>query len=210
VKPLLYAADIRRIGARAVAMEQRLPPERARKMRSYRKPADRLRCLAGWLLLVRVLGGDGELEESRLEYSPHGKPFLRNGPEFSLSHCGDFALLAVGDAPVGADIEQWRDEEHINMARAAFHPDEFAVLDAADMPRQFYELWVLKESCLKMRGLGLGLDPASFCLSGGGDAAPFFGEKDLFFKVYRDIPGYSIAVCSVQTGWPDRLTFIAF
>ncbi|MDR2745559.1 MAG: 4'-phosphopantetheinyl transferase superfamily protein [Desulfovibrio sp.] len=188
-------------------LEQSLPPMRARRMRSYRKPADRLHCLAGWLLLARVLGGG--LDEFLLEYSPHGKPFLRNGPEFSLSHSGDFVLLAIGDASVGADIEQWRDENHASLARAAFHPDEFAALDAADMPRQFYELWVLKESYLKMRGLGLGLDPASFCLRGAREAVFPVGGTRLFFKRYRDMPGYSVAICSVQTGWPDRVTFIA-
>ena len=181
---------------------------RARKMRSYRKPADRLRCLAGWLLLARVLGNDGWLDESRLEYSPYGKPLLRDGPDFSLSHCGDFALLAAGDAPVGADIEQWRDEDHIRLARAAFHPDELAVLDLADMPRQFYELWVLKESYLKMRGLGMCLNPASFSLRAARDVASSAGREDLFLQQYGDIPGYSVAICSAQTGWPDRITFI--
>jgi 4'-phosphopantetheinyl transferase len=179
-------------------------------MRSYRKTADRLHCLVGWLLLARFLGSDDRLDESRLEYSPYGKPFLRNGPEFSLSHCGDFVLLAVGDAPVGADIEQWRDEDHMSLARTAFHPDELAVLDAAGMPRQFYELWVLKESYLKMRGLGLGQNPAAFCLRGARDSVPSVGGEDLFLKQYRDIPGYSVAICSAQPDWPERVAFTAF
>ena len=35
------------------------------------------------------------------------KPYIKNCPyHFNLSHSGDFLLLAVGDTPVGADIEK--------------------------------------------------------------------------------------------------------
>ena len=177
-------------------------------MHSYRRAEDRLHCLAGWFLLARFLGDGNELDESRLEYVANGKPRLRNGPEFNLAHCGNFVLLALSDMPVGADIEQWRDEDHMRLARAAFHAGELAALGTADMPRQFYELWVLKESFLKMRGLGLGVNPASIRLYRRGGAVLVAGEENIFFKLYHDIPGYSIAVCSTQSDWPDEVTFV--
>ena len=40
-----------------------------------------------------------------------GKPALRHGPCFSLSHSGDLVFCAVSDAPVGADVEKLPDKE---------------------------------------------------------------------------------------------------
>ena len=43
-----------------------------------------------------------EVEICRIE-----KPYVRNTSyHFNLSHSGDYLLLAVGDAPLGADIEK--------------------------------------------------------------------------------------------------------
>lgn len=42
-------------------------------------------------------------------YGPKGKPYIRQVPwHYNLSHSGDYAALAVSDAPVGIDIQQMR------------------------------------------------------------------------------------------------------
>jgi 4'-phosphopantetheinyl transferase len=172
----------------------------------YRKEEDRLHCLAGRLLMAEILGTGGELDESRLEYAAYGKPRLKEGPEFNLAHSGDFVLLALDDMPVGADIEQWRDEDHTRLARASFHADELAAFSAGDWPGRFYDLWTLKESYLKMRGLGLGINPASFRLRLNADTAVVLGEENLFLRLFRGIPNHSLAICSARADWPDRPT----
>ena len=49
-------------------------------------------------------------ELPRIEKTGEGKPFFPDRPEifFSLSHARRFVMCAVGDRPVGADIEEAR------------------------------------------------------------------------------------------------------
>lgn len=197
----VYYADIRDCLARRDALERTLPPGRAGRMRAYLRDDDRLRCLAGWLLMARVLGNGGVLDETELVTGPHGKPYLEGGPLFSLSHSGWYVLLAVGDADispeigpeVGADIEVWRDDDYTALGAVAFHPSE---RDRNMDARRFFELWAAKESYLKWLGTGLSREPSSFAVTLRGRTGRIEERPDLRLRLYDAVPGYSIAVCS--------------
>jgi len=78
--------------------------------------------------------------------TPEGKPFFPGEPDihFSLSHSRTHVLCAIGSSPVGADIESPR---IVNSRTAAYFgsPEELALFDPL-------ELWVLKESYIKLIG----------------------------------------------------------
>ena len=147
----------------------------------YRQDGDVVRFVAGRGALRQILS-------ERTGQNPHdlvfaegdgGKPTLRDHPEvhFNLSHSGDFVLIAVGDAPLGVDIEAMREFDWRALAAMNFHPNECGVmeeLDDAAARDTFFQFWAHKEAFLKATGIGLTdrLTDISIPLAGGRVTAP--------------------------------------
>jgi 4'-phosphopantetheinyl transferase len=109
----------------------------------------------------------------------HGKPLLEDGAgalEFSLSHSGLYAVLAVCRAvPLGIDVEQVKPErdrtrliegvlsERERRAVAALPPEEQALA--------FLRYWTRKEALLKATGHGLAIPLKSVTVSAHDAAA---------------------------------------
>ena len=133
-----------------------LAPERCRKADRYLRREDRLRCLGAGYLVHHVL----RIDEKSLKYGEYGKPYVPGGPEFCISHGGNW-VLAVSDAlPVGVDIEPVN-PDNIRLAKRVFTPEELEWMDADPVSR-FHTLWTLKESLMKAVGLGFHIDPRTF------------------------------------------------
>jgi 4'-phosphopantetheinyl transferase len=181
-----------------------MPLERARKIRSCRFADDKKRSYAAGLLLEAALGKEAAF---RAREDAFGKPFLDGGPHFSLSHSGDWAVIAVCEAPVGFDIEFCATGRDIaGIARRAFHPSERgAALDDSG----FYRIWTAKESYLKMRGSGLA-GMQDFCVKFEGCIGAVDGCPDIAIRSFGHIPGYAAAVCSsAGITWPRSITEIS-
>lgn len=91
---------------------------------------------------------------------PHGKPELRGGPFFSLSHSGDLALCAVSATRVvGVDVEELRPVPGAEeIAHRWFTPGEWSEFRSApggELERAFFRVWTRKEAYLKALGIGL-------------------------------------------------------
>ena len=155
--------------------------ERARAVR-YRQPGDVERFVKSRGALRRILSERIGADARALAFVEGGgrKPELRDHPavHFNVSHSGAFALIAIGDAPLGVDIEQikpdigWR-----ALAVTHMHPDERAVL--ASLPETqtrdaFFQFWTHKEAYLKATGIGLTDELPSIAvpLQGGPVAVP--------------------------------------
>lgn len=120
--------------------------------------------------------------------SEGGKPYFSGAyPCFSLSHSGKYALCAVSDSEVGADIEAPR-ENSLRLAKRFFTKAEFDSLSrAADPDDEFCRLWVIKESYIKATGEGLSCTLNSF------EASEAIGE----YRTWQTaLDGYRIAVCA--------------
>ncbi len=127
-----------------------IPPQRRDRLSRLSRPEDRLRSLAAGLLLRAVLG---ITQDSDLVCEANGKPVSASGfPFFSLSHSGDYAMLAVGDLPLGADLEHPRSVSHA-AANRLFSAAELAW--AENDPLRLLLLWTGKESVMKYTGQGL-------------------------------------------------------
>jgi 4'-phosphopantetheinyl transferase len=199
-------ADIRDMAANEGALAKKAEkissvwPERALMISRLAKREDRLRSLAASLLLYEVLGGGEILHEGT------GKPYMTDAPRFNLSHSGDYAVLAVDEAPVGVDIEKWAEADFTALSDAAFHSDERALLARGDTPKTFFDIWTLKESYLKMTGSGLLSDPRAFAVSVGADGdgkadALVPSDPEARLRLYR-LDGYSAALCLRHDGFP--------
>jgi len=141
--------------------------DHARRRRILRK-ADRDRFLAAWVLARLVLGEKLGRDPAALSFDRtcthcadpgHGKPVVETattgpGLDFSLSHAGGLAVVAVSDRTVGLDVEDATAGEQ-PLAPALTERERTTCLTYADFAR----LWTRKEAVLKAAGKGLAIHP---------------------------------------------------
>lgn len=133
----------------------------------------------------------------RIEIEPAGKPFVRGGPYFSLSHSGDRGLIAVASAGVGVDIERVRALPNaaalVNRFFSTEEREQFAALPDSLRDVSFFRGWTAKEALLKAAGIGLaGLDRCAV------DLDPRRSPRIVRF----DGPGeWSIFTCKLDAGY---------
>lgn len=150
----IYIADINDYTDCMQAAFPLLPADRQQRIRRAPSPEKKLQNLCTGLLL-RALAG-----EMPILRGEHGKPYLENGPHFSLSHGGTLAVLAVSDEPVGVDVERPRPVKDA-LVRRCVRPEEQGWL-AGESSKGFFWLWTRKEAVLKCCGRGLSLSPTAF------------------------------------------------
>ena len=140
-----------------------LPTERRKKAEEFKNMSDRLHCIAGGLLMRKALPVSWV---ECVEYNQHGKPFLRdNNRCFSLSHGGNYSVIAIHSEDIGVDIEKISSEiDSVSKmaARLMFTRRELSWISDKDSGNRFYTLWTKKESILKADGRGFSLPPKSF------------------------------------------------
>lgn len=167
-------------------------PRRMVRAAEYRFPQDRLLCFGAGVLLHGVLG----VKEESLALGEHGKPEAADFPlAFNLSHGGDYVALAVGEHPVGVDVEKC-DKRHLTVARRVMTPEEQAWM-AKKRTERFAALWTMKESVSKALGKGILLPFDSFSVLPllNGESVRVEGV-DLFGETLP-LAGYGLSVCTV-------------
>lgn len=157
-----------------------------------------------------------------LATTARGKPVLRDGPAFNLSHAGGYAALVVApdhgdrDLPLGIDIEAHR-EIAPEVARLSFADTERAVLEGlsgADWTEAFFRGWTRKEAVLKALGTGLNTPLTDIAVTlratapvrltrVGRDMPPVADWHILHLQILPDLPG---AVAAVTGGAALTLT----
>lgn len=186
-----------------------LPQERKEKILRCRLAEKRKQSLGAGLLLEHVLRLHGK-RSSDICFGANGKPEL-NGLFFNLSHAGDIAVCAVSDKAVGCDVEKVAAEpKHI--AERFFCKSENNYLDDLDgkaRENEFFRIWTLKESYMKMTGEGmrLALNRMEFVF---GESVMVYRDGKLCpcaIKEY-DIPGYKCSVCSEDMEFANDLQWV--
>lgn len=121
----------------------------------YRYYEDRMRTMAGKLLLrkaIKAFKVDVSLDE--LKYNEYKKPYLDNGPYFSISHSNNQIICAASHEEVGADIEEIRDI-NIDDFTAGFSDIEISTIhNSNNQVFELFKVWTLKEALLKYSGKG--------------------------------------------------------
>ncbi len=121
------------------------------KLKSFKSVRRQNEFLATRLLLDAL-----SPEKKEIRYTSSGKPWLKNGPNISISHSVDFAVVFLSEKHIGIDIEQCsRNIEKI--ADRFLHPMEKAVIAKTDN-QKFSTLlfWAAKEAvfkCLNTQGI---------------------------------------------------------
>lgn len=132
---------------------------RLKKSNRYFKQKDKKLCIGVDILLNHALEKIG-INNPIIDTHRYGKPYLKNysSIQFNLAHSEDYVICAVSDTPVGVDIECIHDID-LDVAKNYFDSDEYEYILNSNNINAFFELWVLKESYMKMTGLGFSMDP---------------------------------------------------
>lgn len=184
-----------------------VPESRREKALRFRFPKGKMQSLGVGLLLRKACEDFGIPEaDEYVALEKNGKPYFINHPDvhFNLSHSESRAMCIMScgkDSPVGCDVEAIK-RDRGELAERFFMPDEAAWIKSfADETLQnsaFYRLWTLKESYMKVTGLGLSLSPSefSFVLDGNSVMLSHNGlRKEYAFWEYDFQDGYKYACC---------------
>lgn len=114
------------------------------------------------LLSELFLQETGEpFREEDLSFGPQGKPgfFKRPEIEFNISHSGGWAVCALGDVPVGIDVQEQRplhkQERLAEKILSSAEKTRYEVLGEQGRRAYLYDCWVEKEARVKGTGEGL-------------------------------------------------------
>lgn len=153
----LLVCDVSRVTeAQLTTLFTMASPERKKRAEGYHKQEDAIRCLAAEALLRH--GFPNKTPET-LQREPGGKPFWE-GAHFNLSHSGPWVVLAMGDNPVGVDVECFSQSRNVEaLAKRQFTPQEQRFVGSSQ--ERFLRIWTAKEARLKWDGTGLRIPMSS-------------------------------------------------
>lgn len=178
---------------------EKVNPQRRLKIDRLKFKKDKLLSLGAGLLLKKAFRDFGiDYENAVFSENEYGKPYIKNSDiQFSLSHCGTYAMCAVSDTAVGCDIEYVTDFD-IRIAEKFFCKTEYERLalisDKAERQDLFFRYWTLKESFVKALGRGLSIPLDSFRIEF--NERPFVKDTKFYFKEFNLNDGYKRCVCS--------------
>ncbi len=100
----------------------------------------------------------------------HGKPFLSYRPHlhYNISHSGEYVVCILTDQEVGIDVQEHRTANYSRMLeRMVTEERREEILRGADLEKEFFKEWVLREAYIKWTGEGLSKDLRMISMSEG-------------------------------------------
>jgi 4'-phosphopantetheinyl transferase len=160
----------------------------------------------------------------RFARNEYGRPFIADPPpgaghlRFSISHTDALVVLVLASGrEVGIDVECTRRHAPLDVAQRYFSLTESAELAALPAERQaarFWDLWTLKESYVKARGMGLSLPLDAFTFRFGDglslEVEPTLNDTGTNWHFWQFVlPGdHHMALCAQRLGpQPPRCEF---
>ena len=186
---------------------EKISENRKQKIIKHRQPEARKQSLGAGLLLHHILQSHG-MRSQEVQIGKYGKPEVE-GINFTLSHSKEMAVCAVSESPVGCDIEKITTAPE-KVADRFFRESEIRHLKETpveERDKEFFRLWTMKESYIKMTGEGMHLPLNRFelCFFEEGVKVHRDGEnQNCFFKEY-DIPGYRLTVCAKESKFEEQI-----
>ncbi len=193
----LYIANISDVGLEDVRL---LSDSRAKRVERLKMLNDKLRCIAGGLLIRHFLGN------TKVTKNQFGKPIAEDGRGFNLSHSGKYVLFALSEQDsVGCDIERVKIIDSQKLGKIVFCSSEIKELgNSLDKTTLFFDFWTRKESFLKCIGEGFYRSAKSVDVSG-----KYFADKGkhYFFRTYH-FADYTVSVCCEHEDFPEAIEFV--
>lgn len=201
-----------------------LTPDELSKQDRFHFASDRYRYLLTRALVRSVLSRYAPVHAQawRFALGPFGRPRIEtpiveesHGLDFNLSHTDGLIVLALArHIDLGVDAENVGRKAALDVADHFFSPVEAKALGAlppALQSERFFELWTLKESYIKARGMGLQipLDSFSFALDENdctiefalADSSDDAAQRWHFWQ-FQPTPEHLVALCAA----PEKST----
>lgn len=161
---------------------------------NYRFVEDKSRSLIAHLMVWCYL-----LKQEQLlnySYNEQGRPFIAcSEKQFSISHSGNYVVLAFDDDNVGVDIEKMVDIEPKILEIFCSNTELEYIKQKKYDKGLIYKLWTLKESYVKYLGEGVSDNIINIEFKIHEDSITCVEKPDLnFFSYY--IGDYCMALCS--------------
>ncbi len=156
---VFYCMVTGRLSTDAISrLMQCIPASSRYQILKFRKWEDMQRALLAKCLLVESLKSlnlyNCSLKD--LQFTTFNRPFFPAGPDFNISHSGQFVICAFSDdARIGIDIEEIKDIPLRDFDREFSTEEMENIQKSNDSLRSFYNLWTKKEAFLKAIGKGL-------------------------------------------------------
>ena len=187
-----------------------LPEIEQKKIMCIKNEKQKKLSLASKLLLQKILKEQGYTLLDCISQK-NGKPEILQAENFhfNISHSGEYVLLAVSSAPVGADIE-WIREGMPKSLRGILSEEEREMLECAEEQKKtslFFQLWTQKESYVKCLGGRIFAKPFLLSMVEKGRISNQY--EDCFFHTYL-LEGYAISVCSFQQDFAPSMEQVDF
>ena len=202
----IYAANVTALENKALYHEAyyKVTDERRKKTDSLHFLKDKQLSLGVELLLSHGLKQWGiNLNKMNYCYGANGKPYLtgRQDVYFNLSHSEEAVLCAISFGEIGCDIEKISDI-YLKTAKKYFCESEYKMIVSQKTPEakreMFFRLWTLKESFIKLTGMGLHLPMNSFDIELGSDTIEVnqkLGCETCYFQETTLWKDYKCSVC---------------
>lgn len=171
--------------------------DRQDKLKRLRGPKKRLECVVSGMLIRNYVFTNGKRQ---VLYNEFGKPYVKGGKHFNISHSGDYVIIALSEKPVGVDIEMHKEHDYMRLSQLTFHENEQRLIEKSNnRADDFFMLWTLKEAYMKLVGRGFNLSPKSFFYTFENNISVSLDDKNrCVFKVINDLAGYTVSVCGYE------------
>lgn len=186
--------------------------QRLEKINRISRPEDKRLSLGAELLLKKALSDMG-VEIFDIDYIKNSKPFIKGEENlfFNLSHSGERVMCAVSSLEVGCDVEKIK-PVNLKIAKRFFFENEYKAIaelsTGNEQQDMFFRLWTLKESFMKVTGLGmkLPLDSFNIDISEDGISVSQNVDKNIYyFNEYDLEAGYKYSVCGLVNAFDDAV-----
>ena len=146
--------------------------------------------------IISVIEANNQYFDYEIAYNSQGKPYFLSNREifFNISHSSNYVVCAIGDKPVGIDIEGGRKGRQ-NLARRFFDRAESDWIEEAESDERFFRIWTLKEAYGKATGFGVleVLDKIVYILEQGKIKAYIGGIPQNFIIVEKKIGKFRLS-----------------
>lgn len=135
-----------------------LPALAREEIFTYRKQDDRIRLLAGKLLLRSFMADTGHGLHLLDAYTTdaNGRPLVPGFFDFSITHSGHIVACAIFPGQtVGIDVEKMRPIVPANFHKQFSPPEMMQIMGAPSSREKFFEFWTQKEAVMKADGRGM-------------------------------------------------------
>jgi len=202
-----YVADVGSLENKALFEQwyRAVSPDRREKVDRMRFDKDKRLSLGAGALLKIALKEAG-LEDYTLTKEKNQKPCLDGMVDikFNLSHSGNKVMCVISDCDIGCDVQKITNID-MDLAKRFFFSDEYDALRQCENSEErkdlFFRYWTLKESFMKVTGLGLMLPLDDFCIRINGEEVYVSQQLDhrrYYFYEFDPKDGYKYALCSAD------------